>query len=190
MCRYKCDDEGGLSEGGRNEGEGNGKECLAASSLDSSLFCPPAPAHHCPTMLHMMHSPLIRSALPCSILYVLCCFPQYVLTIYSVVSPLLFWCSWYGAVLRPLAAPWQCQCFDGVVSWLPLCLVLYGAVWTPGTGRRCEWVVLVPVVGVGGTTAMVASCTVWSGPSKKPLDLYLKLQAWISGAKLCKVSIR
>ena len=57
-----------------------------------------------------------------------------------------------------------------------------------GTGRRCEWAALVPVVGVGHWghhCTLMAS--VWSGPSKR-LDLYLKLQARISGAKHCKVS--
>ena len=54
-----------------------------------------------------------------------------------------------------------------------------------GTGRRCEWAALVPVVGVGHWGH---HCTLlWSGPSKR-LDWDLKLQAMISAAKHCKVS--
>ena len=52
----------------------------------------------------------------------------------------------------------------------------------PGTGRRCEWAALVPVVGVGHWGH---HCTLWSGPSKR-LDWDLKLQAMISAAKHCK----
>ena len=95
-----------------SEGDGNGKECLARSSLDSCLFCPLASAH-CPTM---MHSTLIRSALLQCLIH--CSFRQPFAVLVLMV---------YGAVLRHLPAPWHFQCFDAVVCCCALShsLVLY-----------------------------------------------------------------
>ena len=41
--------------------------------------------------------------------------------------------------------------------------VWYGVVWLAGTGLRCEWAMLVPVVGVGHWGHL------WSGPPEKYL---------------------
>ena len=130
-----------------SEGDGNGKECLARSSLDSCLFCPLAA--HCPTM---MHSTLIRSALLCcSIIpfsfpptrYIvssaLCCF--------GVDGMVLFCAPWHRpdtANVLMLLCPVSCFKSQFGKAWC--CMV-----WTVGAlalAGGANGGMLVPLVGV------------------------------------------